>query len=53
MYQIASGKRISGVWHVWVRVGGQWYGSSAFSLDKAIFIAIDQHLGSGVSKTVN
>ena len=53
MESIAVGKRIHGIWHVWVKVEGQWYGSVAFTLKRAFTLAMGTHLGPPVSRKEN
>lgn len=51
---MAAGKRINGIWHVWVRVGGLWYGAIDFDLERAFTLAVGTvPMGRVVSQAVN
>lgn len=54
MKQIATGKRINGFWHVWVRVDGEWYGAIASDLQRAFTLAAGTiPMGQVISQVVN
>ena len=53
MQQIAAGKRENGLWHVWVKIEGEWYGAIDPSLPRAFMLATDSILGTPVSRIVN
>lgn len=54
MNQIAAGKRVNGIWHVRVKVGGRWYKAVHKDLEQAFTLATRNiPMGPAISQVVN